>query len=46
MGMQIEEHWVYCAECAGSGETASGGMCPVCGGQGEVLVEEVNDEQG
>ena len=46
MGTEVEENWVYCAECAGSGDNAWGGMCESCGGLGELLDEAkgANDE--
>ena len=40
MGMQIEEHWVYCRECSGSGHTWTGGDCRACDGAGEIMLDE------
>ena len=40
MGMQIEEHWVYCRECGGSGHTWTGGDCRACDGAGEIMLDE------
>lgn len=39
-----ELEWAYCGECGGSGETWTGGICPACKGEGEVLVEPEESE--